>query len=669
MSNVNIRRAVENIKSNTTIYTPLVEVIVNSIQAIEAKNIEDGEIYIKVERGDQSDLESGIPDIQSLSIEDNGIGFNNANRQSFDTLYSDLKIKDGGKGFGRFTCLKYFECVDVYSIFEDEITGHKERQFSMGSQHEIIVNEKIKVVKSSDTKTIVYLKKIKEGKSLDKKLKTIARLLVEKLLPYFITESYTCPKIYLSEQDGSDQVLLNDYIKNAASADIKEISLKNNKFDFMLVDSKEEFSVRAFKVYFAKHQKSKISLVAHNREVTSANIQKYIPEFSDDFYDLNEGSKSDQGKNYIIKAYVFGDYLDTHVSLERGGFEFQEISDVMYGISQVQIERGAANITQEAVGDEIKARKEKKKERVEAYVDEVAPWHKSILKDIDLSDLPYSASSEEIEVELQKKKIKRELEIKLEVAALLSEDEKNYSNHAAYQLVNKISETSKNDLIHYIALRRNILEIFKKSLQLDAGGKHLSEGAVHDIVFPRKSDSDSIEFESHNLWLVDERLNFTSFVTSDNPLNGAKSDRPDLMVYGRRVIFRGDNSASNPITIFEFKKPGRDDFVNPSSKEDPIEQIVRYVLNIKNGQCKMPDGRKMNVAENTAFYGYVVCDISAKVEEWLEGQKDFKPMPDRLGWFNWRSNINLYIEVLSWDKVLMDAEMRNKVFFEKLGIQ
>jgi hypothetical protein len=32
--------------------------------------------------------------------------------------------------------------------------------------------------------------------------------------------------------------------------------------------------------------------------------------------------------------------------------------------------------------------------------------------------------------------------------------------------------------------------------------------------------------------------------------------------------------ASNPITIFEFKKPQRDDFVNPSSKEYPIQQIT-----------------------------------------------------------------------------------------------
>lgn len=44
-------------------------------------------------------------------------------------------------------------------------------------------------------------------------------------------------------------------------------------------------------------------------------------------------------------------------------------------------------------------------------------------------------------------------------------------------------------------------------------------------------------------------------------------------------------------------------------------------------------------------------------------------MPDGLGWFTWFPNNRLYMEVLSWDKVLKDAEMRNKVFFNKLGLE
>jgi hypothetical protein len=43
-------------------------------------------------------------------------------------------------------------------------------------------------------------------------------------------------------------------------------------------------------------------------------------------------------------------------------------------------------------------------------------------------------------------------------------------------------------------------------------------------------------------------------------------------------------------------------------------------------------------------------------------------MPDGMGWFFWFGNINLYVEVLSWEKVLKDAEMRNRIFFNKLGL-
>jgi hypothetical protein len=55
MSSVNIKRAIENIKSNTTVYTPIVEVIVNAIQAIEDKgNADEGDIKVILRRAEQT---------------------------------------------------------------------------------------------------------------------------------------------------------------------------------------------------------------------------------------------------------------------------------------------------------------------------------------------------------------------------------------------------------------------------------------------------------------------------------------------------------------------------------------------------------------------------------------------------------------------------------------
>jgi len=157
-------------------------------------------------------------------------------------------------------------------------------------------------------------------------------------------------------------------------------------------------------------------------------------------------------------------------------------------------------------------------------------------------------------------------------------------------------------------------------------------------------------------------------LSSDLPLEGSHSDRPDLLAYDKRVVFRGENEASNPVMVFEFKKPKRNDFANPSSKDDPVKQVIRYVRKIRNGDFETPEGREINIEDNTPFYGYVVCDFDKKVRTWLEEEHDFTPMPDRKGYFRWHANLNLYIEVLSWDKLLKDAGMRNKVFFHKLGI-
>ena len=667
MSNVNVGRAVENIRESTTVYSAIVEIIVNAIEAIDEKGNSDGHVLIRARRSPQLETDGSLPEIQGFEIEDNGVGFTNEHRDSFDTLYTDLKIKEGGKGFGRFICLKYFDRLEVESDYPQG-DSYFHRFFRMGKGKDIIIDELVVTSTAADSKTVVRLDWLRSGKSLDKRLDTMARILVEKLLPYFITSDYSCPRIVLSESDGSDAVVLNDFVSNQISSVIQEIPLTTQSFELKAGEAHEHFSVRLFKIFYPKNLKSRISLVAHKREVSSSLLHSYVPEFSDDFYEKPSAPDGVE-RNYIVKAYVFSPFLDRHVSLERGSFDLEAGGRLLYAIGQGDIEQSSAEIAKGALGDDITIRQQKKKEHVQTYVDENAPWHKSLLPSVDLTNMPYNPSAEDIELRLQKEKYRQELQIRKDVTQVLSGGKLDGLRANVARLVEAISESSKNDLVHYIALRRNVLEIFGKSLEVDEAGDYHSEGLVHDIIFPRKGVTEFTAFEDHNLWIIDERLNFTSYVSSDIALAGGASERPDLAVYDKRILFRGDNEASNPITIFEFKKPQRDDFVNPSSKEDPVQQIIRYVNNIRDGKFKTPGGRKMLVESNTPFYGYVVCDLTTKVEEWLLREKNFKVMPDRLGWFQWIENINLYVEVLSWDKVLRDARLRNSIFFHKLGIQ
>ncbi|WP_299946641.1 ATP-binding protein [uncultured Microbulbifer sp.] len=666
MSNVNIKRAIDNIRSGTSVYTPIVEVIVNAIQAIESTNMcmRDGLVDIAIKRARQIDLVDSIPEVEGFEVVDNGIGFTDQNRDSFDTLYSAHKIAEGGKGFGRFTCLKYFEDMEVESSFQKNGKLF-DRSFKMGKENEIIINEKKEKSNKNITGSKIKLLKIKKKKFPEKKIQTIARILVERLLPFFVNKDRIPPKIVLREEDESEVIILNEYVETQSQ--IQEINSASSNFCLERNEGEERFIARVFKFYSPRSQTSKVSLVAHRREVTSVSLHKYIPEFIEEFYDRKITGEEIAEKNFTIKVYVFGEYLDENVSLERGGFEFQKENDVIYGISQVEIEKNAAELARSAVNSEVQERYEKKKKKVKDYVNEQAPWHKGMLSEIDLTDMPYNATNEQIETKLQKKKYEQEIQVRGEVSRILGEGNLEDLKENASDIVRRISGSTKNDLAHYIALRRSVIDLFDRSLQVEGDGSYSSEGVVHDIIFPRRGDSDTTAFEEHNLWLIDERLNFTEYLSSDLPLKG-RQDRPDLLAYDSRVVFRGENEATNPVTIFEFKKPQRDDFVNPSSNEDPVQQVVRYVRRLRSGDFKTPQGREILISENTPFYGFVVCDLAKKVRSWLEEEKDFKPMPDRLGYFQRHENLNLYIEVIGWDKVLKDASMRSRIFFHKLGI-
>jgi hypothetical protein len=176
MSSVNIKRVVKNIQSNTTIYIPIVEMIINGIQAIADANRKDGTILVRVKRGTH-ELDSGLSGIIGFDIEDNGIGFTGAHRNFFDTLYTDLRSAEGCKGFGRFTSLKYFENLHVTSIYQDGV-DFKCRSFSIGTKNEIIVNERVDATSRTDTGSTDTLNCFK-GERFDKRLLSLARNLAQ----------------------------------------------------------------------------------------------------------------------------------------------------------------------------------------------------------------------------------------------------------------------------------------------------------------------------------------------------------------------------------------------------------------------------------------------------------------------------------------------------------
>ncbi len=664
MSKVNLKRLIRNIKTQTNVYTPLVESIVNAIEAIDDLKKRNGEIVVTIIRDNQGKMnfdDDGLSDIVSFVIEDNGVGFTKKNRDSFDTLYSDFKIKKGGKGFGRFTFLKYFDDVKIESCYKKNNEFFL-REFSFGINNEII-NDEIdkKILTRKNTGTKLYLTSLKKSK-YDKKIETIARKLLEKLLVFFVDDNYSCPKITIKENEGDKKIILNDLLLKE-NEEIKLVESRN--FELIKGDLKEQFVLKIFKIYYStKH--SSISLTADHREVTETPLHNYVPEFITDFFDIFKDEKGEnREKNYMIKSYVIGEYLNKNVSLERVAFEFPPETDIFSVFSQLDIEKKVAEITKDVFKREVLLRQEKKINKIKKYVNNEAPWHKAYLKDFEYSNVAYNINEEGIELELQKVKFQKEQTAKEEIKKILSNTKNKIPDLS--KPLSTITDVQKSDLAHYVYNRKIILELFKKFLQRNDDGKASLEQDIHNLIFPMGKDSTETKYSDHNLWVIDERLVFSEFIASDKKISKTKSlKEPDLVIFDQKKAFRnGDNEFSNPLTIFEFKRPKRNEY---AQNEDPILQIAKYLKDIKDDKYETPKGvERIKVNDCTPVYGYVICDITPKIKEFAKTHQ-LTLSPDEEGYFGFHNGYRMYIEIISFKKLLKDSELRNKIFFKKLGI-
>ncbi len=639
----------------------------NSIDSIISSKISNGEITILIKREHTLNFEDSLPSIRSIEIHDNGIGFTPANRDSFDTLYSVHKKEDfGGKGFGRFMYLKYFSEAKIESNYKNGDGKYQFRTFSFGRKNDIIINETFPDSTQENSFTVVYLNNLLKDKNFDKELETIARKLLEKLLIFFINDNFICPKIILKESDDSHKIVLNEYLK--ADNEIKLIKSKPFKLKCTNTDKEHSFTAKVFKIFFSKTD-SKIILTANNREVTESSLHNYIPEFEDEFFDeINKGNKVVK-KNYIIKTYVLGKYLDSNVSLERESFNFdKDKTDDLYIFSQIQIEKEAAIITKDIFDTEVKLRIEKKQKRIYEYVNEKAPWHKTYIADVDFSSFAYNANEEKIELELQKFKFNQEQENLKDMQFLINSTEEEEFNKRINDIMTKVSDIAKSDLAHYVCSRKIVLQIFEELRKRDDEGKASLEKEIHSLIYPMNRDSTNTTYQQHNLWLLDERLVFSEYVASDRKISRNKDafTEPDLLIFNKKNSYRtGDNEYSNPITIFEFKQPKRKNY---SQDEDPVLQIGNYLEKIRQGKYEMPEGlEKIKVNESTPVYAYVICDIETKIIEFARNHS-LIPSADREGYFGFHPGFRMYIEIISFKKLLKDATLRNKIFFKKLQI-
>ena len=77
------------------------------------------------------------------------------------------------------------------------------------------------------------------------------------------------------------------------------------------------------------------------------------------------------------------------------------------------------------------------------------------------------------------------------------------------------------------------------------------------------------------------------------------------------------------------------------------------------------DGRQINPA-NLRYTGYLIADLTPSLHRQVFGR--YHRTADNEGYFCSLATGNGYIEILSYDKLVKDAERRNRILFDKLGL-
>nr|WP_315151413.1 hypothetical protein [uncultured Flavobacterium sp.] len=108
----------------------------------------------------------------------------------------------------------------------------------------------------------------------------------------------------------------------------------------------------------------------------------------------------------------------------------------------------------------------------------------------------------------------------------------------------------------------------------------------------------------------------------------------------------------------------RDDYTD---EENPIQQVTRYAREIIEGEAKDKDKREFDIRKNTPIYAYIICDLTKKLKGYAN-DSGYKLLPSGDGFFFFNDNYNMYVEILSFDKILNDSKERNRVLFEKLNL-
>jgi hypothetical protein len=289
---------------------PVFEAVINSFHAIEESGRQNGHA-IRIHATREHTLDESRPAaFEAFSVSDTGIGFTDANYDSFNIVDSPYKAAHGGKGLGRFLWLKAFERVEIDSHYRNGTESgllHRRFAFIASDDDQPCTLTPSKLTAAQTTVRLVgfrppYRDECPRG------LDAIAHRLVAHFLPLFLDPD--APSIRLSDE--GEEIDLSAFFDDHFRAPASKHEFKVGGRDFTL---------HGFRLYGGTADHHELVYGAHYREVITERLANFLPNLRNRLADAEQGS-------FAYLAFVQGGYLDEKVNTERTDFSIPRDSVV-----------------------------------------------------------------------------------------------------------------------------------------------------------------------------------------------------------------------------------------------------------------------------------------------------------------------------------------------------
>lgn len=577
----------------------------------------------------QIEIDSDVPakKLDSITIIDNGVGFNNENYNSFCKYRTEFKKDIGGKGVGRFIFLKLYENVRFKSLLLKE---HEAREFQFNVEF--------------DTDNLK-----KSASNVDKNLTEIS---LSSLMPQYLNPERTIDRrINLDLEAIREKVLLNliptlfFYKKSGKSITIEFVDLTTEQKTSINNEDIPNFKENTFQaknrdgMAFDFRLNYLIDKIEGKLHANYCANNRTVCEFSDK--DLKITLPSGYSGFFLVES----DYFDAHVNTNRNDFDIYPVRVDIF-----------SSLSWEMINAPLKS---KISEIVKAGIPETEAINKAKLVDIQ-DERPYLTNyieEEDIDMAgfLDKKHIIEKAKKRFDNAKeklLASSGKESYTDEELKEAI----MITQNELISYINDRVQVIERLKTLVDK----QERVESIIHNLFMEKHTDSEYFSVGVNNLWLLDDRFTTYSYAASDKRIFDVLSsigenftdiengnDKPDLSIF-----FSNDpnNSGKLKSVLIELK-PFEYSTKSDRKKFQGIQQLIDYVKAFKD---------KEKIEE---IFAFLITDIDTKLSERLTGDGYVPLFSTEAPIFHrFYEKLSISIYVVSAKTLILDAEARNKIF-------